>query len=59
MDWIWSCVKEFLFWTGVLVFAAGLSLGGMLVYDAYHVPSMTLEIVPIKLQMAGPSALSM
>jgi hypothetical protein len=51
MDWIWKCVKGFLFWTGLVALVTVFVWGSLLVYDIYH-PVVAQEIEPIKLQVA-------
>lgn len=63
MDYLWSCVKGFLKWTAIActvagIFYVGLTYGRQIRASLLSEPT-TQEVEPIKLQVAGTSALYM
>lgn len=63
MDYVLKCVKGFLLWSAIVCCAVGvLYVGinhGAYINEIIFGESIVQGIEPIKLQMVGPSALSM
>jgi len=59
MDFIWKCVKETCAWIIALSVAMAVVFGSFHLYEKHYVTQQVEEVEPIKLQVTGPSALSM